>query len=51
MFVDRLCIDQGNARQKVLGLFSMGAILSCSDSILVLWDETYMQRLFLGCNE
>ncbi|CAE7464475.1 unnamed protein product [Symbiodinium natans] len=43
VFVDRLCISQDDARQKVLGLFSMGAFLKFSDSILVLWDETYMR--------
>ena len=39
--MDILCIDQVNPKRKLDGLISIGAILACSESLLVLWDPTY----------
>jgi len=46
VFVDRCCIHQTNPQLKAEGLVSLGAIIKSSDSLLVLWDPTYAQRLW-----
>ena len=46
IFLDVLCINQESTSDKVAALLSMGAILKCSDAMLVLWDETYTKRLW-----
>lgn len=44
VFVDVLCIDQYDRKRKALGVLSIGAFLTNSDSMLVLWDSTYTHR-------
>eukprot|EP00913_Durusdinium_trenchii_P027885 g26147.t1 len=46
VFLDRVCINQFNQDLKVMGIISLGAILKRSDSILVVWDENYVERLW-----
>ena len=46
IFLDVLCIDQESKSDKMAALLSMGAFLKRSDAMLVLWDETYMRRLW-----
>ena len=46
IFIDVLCINQQDEVEKAAGLLSMGAILKCSDALLVLWDATYTRRLW-----
>ncbi|CAE7409316.1 unnamed protein product [Symbiodinium necroappetens] len=46
IFLDVLCIDQGSARRKALGLASMGAFLRASDSLVILWDPSWSRRLW-----
>lgn len=46
VFVDLFCIHQANPRLKAEGLLSLGAILKNSESMLVLWDDTYLKRLW-----
>ena len=47
IFLDIACIDQQDAKLKFEGLVSMGAVLKRSSSMLVLWDSTYVKRLWL----
>ncbi|CAK9083334.1 unnamed protein product [Durusdinium trenchii] len=46
VFLDIMCIDQEDPRQKASGMLSMGAFLKCSNSLLVLWDPSYTRRLW-----
>ena len=46
IFVDRLCINQFDPRMKSEGILNIGAILKRSHSLLVLFDETYAERLW-----
>ncbi|CAE7606462.1 unnamed protein product [Symbiodinium natans] len=46
VFVDVLCINQYDRKQKSLALFSMPAFLKASESLLVLWDPSYTGRLW-----
>eukprot|EP00434_Breviolum_minutum_P013157 symbB.v1.2.011595.t1/scaffold779.1/size163325/5 len=46
VFVDLFCIHQANPRLKAEGLLSLGAILKKSKAMLVMWDETYLKRLW-----
>ncbi|OLQ07847.1 hypothetical protein AK812_SmicGene8688 [Symbiodinium microadriaticum] len=46
IFLDALCIQQGDSRSKALGLVSMGAFLRASDSLVVLWDPSWSRRLW-----
>ncbi|CAE8583901.1 unnamed protein product [Polarella glacialis] len=45
-FFDRLCINQGDAELKQVGIDSIGAYLRNSDSMLVLWSPEYFTRLW-----
>ncbi|CAE8653019.1 unnamed protein product [Polarella glacialis] len=45
-FLDCLCINQGDAELKQLGIDSIGAYLRNSDSMLVLWAPAYFTRLW-----
>ena len=47
VFLDIACIDQQDSKLKFEGLVSMGAVLKRSQSMLVLWDSTYVKRLWL----
>ncbi|CAE7411217.1 UGT80B1 [Symbiodinium natans] len=46
VFVDRICISQSDEELKGEALISLGAFLKCADSMLVLWDPTYVERLW-----
>ncbi|CAK9053733.1 unnamed protein product [Durusdinium trenchii] len=46
LFLDTICIDQVDPARKSKGLFSMGAFLKSSNSMLVLWDASYCSRLW-----
>lgn len=45
-FLDIACINQTDGRMKAEALVSMGAFLKESKSLLVLWDATYVTRLW-----
>ncbi|CAE7578636.1 unnamed protein product [Symbiodinium sp. CCMP2592] len=45
-FLDIACIHQTDPVLKAEGLISMGAFLKNSESFLVLWDTTYISRLW-----
>eukprot|EP00438_Fugacium_kawagutii_P006810 Skav218538 [mRNA] locus=scaffold2478:569595:571127:- [translate_table: standard] len=46
IFLDMLCINQHDEKEKVHALISMAAILKRSDSLVVFWDFTYARRLW-----
>ncbi|CAJ1366499.1 unnamed protein product [Effrenium voratum] len=46
IFLDRICIHQSDPRLKMEGVMSIGAFLKRSERMLVLWDASYMQRLW-----
>ncbi|CAE7884077.1 unnamed protein product, partial [Symbiodinium sp. KB8] len=46
VFVDVMCINQESENEKVKAILSMGALLKCSEKLLVLWDTTYCHRLW-----
>ncbi len=46
VFLDRLCISSTNQRLKTEAIFSLGGLLKHSDSMLVLWDPTWTERLW-----
>ena len=46
VFLDRVCIHQKDLRRKTEGVISIGAILKASHSILVIFDESYVDRLW-----
>ncbi|CAE7843371.1 unnamed protein product [Symbiodinium microadriaticum] len=46
IFLDVLCIEQGSATRKALGLASMGAFLRASDSLVIFWDPSWSRRLW-----
>ncbi|CAE7192480.1 unnamed protein product [Symbiodinium sp. CCMP2456] len=46
VFLDIVCIHQSDQRRKGQALLSMGAFLKQSKSMLVLWDPTWVTRLW-----
>ncbi|CAJ1352383.1 unnamed protein product [Effrenium voratum] len=46
IFLDRICIHQSDPDLMQEGLLSVGAFLRMSDKMLVLWDKTYVHRLW-----
>eukprot|EP00439_Symbiodinium_sp_Y106_P024363 s3379_g2.t5 len=46
VFLDVVCIDQGDEEKKGEALLCMGAILKSSSSMLVLWDPSWASRLW-----
>lgn len=46
VFLDACCIHQTNLRKKADGIRSMSGILKQSKRMLVLWDKTYVDRLW-----
>ncbi|CAE7297661.1 unnamed protein product, partial [Symbiodinium sp. CCMP2456] len=46
LFWDCACINQHDQTLKAEGLASLGAILKQSKSLLVLWDQTFVSRLW-----
>ena len=46
IFLDRICISSTNQRLKAQAIFSLAGLLKHSDSMLVLWDPTWTERLW-----
>ncbi|CAK9076393.1 CCHC-type domain-containing protein [Durusdinium trenchii] len=46
VFLDVCCINQLDNREKSEGILSLGGILRNSRRMLVLWDATYIERLW-----
>lgn len=46
VFLDKVCINQADEHMKAEGILSIGGFLRSSKSLLVLWDPTYVQRLW-----
>ncbi|CAE7242784.1 unnamed protein product [Symbiodinium microadriaticum] len=46
IFVDRVCINQFDPRMKAEGIVNIGAVLRVSKSLLVLFDDSYADRLW-----
>ena len=46
VFFDQICIHQYEAHLKTSGILSIGSFLKCSEKFLLVWDETYTQRLW-----
>ncbi|CAE7526110.1 unnamed protein product [Symbiodinium sp. CCMP2592] len=46
VFLDRACIHQGNARLKAEGILNLGALLKKSRTLVVVWDPSYLSRLW-----
>ena len=46
VFFDQICIHQYDRRLKMSGLVSIGSFLKHSETLLLVWDETYSQRLW-----
>ena len=48
VFLDRICINQKDARLKTEAIVSLAGLLKHSDRMLILWDPTWTERLWLG---
>eukprot|EP00435_Cladocopium_sp_Y103_P054149 s201_g17.t1 len=46
IFLDAGCINQSTPKAKIEGIRSMGGLLRMSRRMLVLWDVTYVERLW-----
>jgi len=46
VFLDQICIHQHDGSLKMEGILNIGAIMKKSRSLLVLWDSTYVERLW-----
>jgi len=46
VFLDKICISQSDPELKKAGINSLGAFLKHSESMLILWDPTYISRLW-----
>lgn len=46
IFLDKACINQSNDLEKTEGIKSIGGILHRSNRVLLLWDSTYLTRLW-----
>ncbi|OLQ02842.1 hypothetical protein AK812_SmicGene14250 [Symbiodinium microadriaticum] len=46
VFLDRICIHQKDERLKAEGMLNLAALLKYSQSLLVCWDPSYMQRMW-----
>jgi len=46
VFLDKMCIEQNDVQKKQQGVECIGAFLSYSRKILVLWDPSYTTRLW-----
>eukprot|EP00435_Cladocopium_sp_Y103_P059233 s1102_g21.t1 len=45
-FVDKLCIEQKDAKAKTQGILSLAAYLKRSKTLLIMWSPQYFQRLW-----
>ncbi|CAE7244748.1 ift122 [Symbiodinium sp. CCMP2592] len=46
VFLDRTCIHQGDGRLKAEGIINLGALLKKSRTLVVVWDPSYLSRLW-----
>eukprot|EP00439_Symbiodinium_sp_Y106_P049362 s2159_g6.t1 len=46
VFLDRTCIHQGDGRLKAEGIINLGALLKKSRMLVVVWDPSYLSRLW-----
>ncbi|CAK9051077.1 unnamed protein product [Durusdinium trenchii] len=46
VFLDKICIHQTDKSLTLQGIINIGAFLKNSQSMLVLWDVTYVERLW-----
>eukprot|EP00438_Fugacium_kawagutii_P018308 Skav212457 [mRNA] locus=scaffold385:161244:162818:+ [translate_table: standard] len=46
VFLDRICISQTDNEMKAMAIFSLAGLLRKSDSMLILWDPTWTERLW-----
>ncbi|CAJ1443419.1 unnamed protein product [Effrenium voratum] len=46
VFLDHICINQADDEMKAGAICSLAGLLNKSDSMLVLWDESYTERLW-----
>ena len=46
VFLDRICISQNDNELKTQAIFSLAGLLKSSDSMLILWDPTWTERLW-----
>ncbi|CAJ1371363.1 unnamed protein product [Effrenium voratum] len=46
VFLDRVCIDQSTRTAKCEGVLNIGAFLKNSITMVVIWDPTYVKRLW-----
>ncbi|CAE7722822.1 unnamed protein product [Symbiodinium sp. CCMP2592] len=46
VFLDRVCVNQVDEDEKCEAVLSIGALLKSSQAMLVLWDTTYVERLW-----
>ena len=46
VFLDRICISQTDSDLKVHAVFSLSGLLRKTDTLLILWDPTWTERLW-----
>ncbi|CAJ1460016.1 unnamed protein product [Effrenium voratum] len=46
VFLDRLCINQRDVKQKMEGVLNIGACLKRSEKLMIIWDSSYCYRLW-----
>eukprot|EP00438_Fugacium_kawagutii_P021197 Skav201594 [mRNA] locus=scaffold152:638227:639696:+ [translate_table: standard] len=46
VFLDRICISQTDHKMKAMAIFSLAGLLKKSDTMLILWDPTWTERLW-----
>ena len=46
IFLDRICINQNDAKLKAASIFSLAGLLKRSQEMLLLWDSTWSDRLW-----
>ena len=46
VFLDRICISQNDSDLKTQAIFSLAGLLKNSDTMLILWDPTWTERLW-----
>ena len=44
--MDKLCIDQDDKERKEAGIRNLGAFLSHTSTLVVLWSSQYLERLW-----
>eukprot|EP00438_Fugacium_kawagutii_P023287 Skav226224 [mRNA] locus=scaffold1218:176103:177548:- [translate_table: standard] len=46
VFLDRICISQADQKMKTMAIFSLAGLLKKTDTLLILWDPTWTERLW-----